>query len=198
MYRCYLWMCCELCASHMCSLNLSTVQTFYLFPTRLQNCRKNFSSERHTLKSEQGSTLRKSTREGFGGYKGYLEGIVGNPSLVQIQRKTNKKTKKKISKTKEKLRKTYFPNLSLFPPMWGPRLHRVIFTVGRVGLLRNEQYVGREIRQTQIHIKTVGVQHDAGVRHNAVRRNAGIRHNAGVRQNAVVRHNTGVRLNAVV
>jgi len=49
----------------------------------------------------QGSKQRKSTREGFGGVKGYLEGIFGNPSLTKIQGKTNKNLRKK----KESLRK---------------------------------------------------------------------------------------------
>ena len=50
--------------------------------------------------SPRGSTQRKSRREGFGGVKGYLEGMSGNPSLAEFHGKNDKK---KRSKTKRKL-----------------------------------------------------------------------------------------------
>ena len=42
----------------------------------------------------QGSKQRKFVREGFGGFKGCLEGIFGNPSLTQIPGKTKKSVRK--------------------------------------------------------------------------------------------------------
>ena len=61
----------------------------------------------------------KENRQGndFGGFKGSLEGIWGNPSLAKIQRKTLKKNtknnKKKLRKTKKKICFTIFSYFSL-------------------------------------------------------------------------------------
>ena len=55
--------------------------------------------------TKQGSKQRKFVREGFGGFKGYLEGMFGEPSLTQIQGKTNENLrtyKNNIRKTKKK------------------------------------------------------------------------------------------------
>ena len=74
----------------------------------------------------RGSTQRKTTREGFWRVKGCLEGIFGNPSLVQIQGKTNNKTKK-IYKYKKTIRKTHVVYFSLFFSVSTPVFYVALF-----------------------------------------------------------------------
>ena len=65
--------------------------------------RKNYYIQITETYQKQRSKQRKFVREGFWRCKGYLESIVGDPSLTQIQGKT---LKKKQRKTKKHLRTT--------------------------------------------------------------------------------------------